>query len=242
MTVLPMIAATYFMVAGGPLRPRRHRATPIPLRHADLLGALIAMWNYMGWGNFSTTAGEASEPQKTYSRAMLGAVILVIASHLIPVAAVTRTGVDPNRWTGDWVDVGQILGGETLAIAVGGVIGAPMMSFTPLPAVIAEDGHLPKIFTREHARTRTPWMAILACAGFWALCYPLGFERSLFFNVLLTGLGILLEFWVLVALRIREPQLVRPYRVPGGVVGIAVVAAGAALYFISGLFQKKKPA
>jgi len=274
--LLPFIALVVFALHIGPA------AGAIPLRHADLLGGiLIAMWNYMGWDNLSTIAGEVSEPQKTYSRAMLGAVILVIVSYVIPVAAVARTGIDPNRWTtGGWVDVGRIVGGETLAIAIAaaGVIGAIgtfgtlMMSFTRLPAVMAEDGYLPKIFTRQHARTRTPWVAILACAAFWAACYPLGFERSLFLDVLLTGLSILLEFWALAALRIREPQLARPYRVPGGiigtiaigapplalmvaatvrnsrelagdtnqlVIGVAVVAAGAALYFLSAAFQRK---
>ncbi|HTW22002.1 MAG TPA: APC family permease [Candidatus Baltobacteraceae bacterium] len=255
-------------------------AASIPLRHADLLGGvLIAMWNYMGWDNLSTIAGEVKDPQKTYTRAMCGAVLLVVVSYLLPVAAVARTGVDPNRWTtGGWVDVGRIVGGESLAIAIAaagvvgaiGTFGALMMSFTRLPAVMAEDGYLPRIFTRQHRRTGVPWVAILACAGFWALCYPLGFERSLLLDVLLTGLSILLEFWALVALRIREPELPRPYRVPGGVlgtiavgvpplalmiaavlrnsrelagstnqlvIGAAVVAAGAALYFLSALFQ-----
>ena len=255
-------------------------AASIPLRHADLLGGvLIAMWNYMGWDNLSTIAGEVKDPQKTYTRAMCGAVLLVVVSYLLPVAAVARTGVDPNRWTtGGWVDVGRIVGGESLAIAIAaagvvgaiGTFGALMMSFTRLPAVMAEDGFLPKVFRRQHRRTGVPWVAILACAGFWALCYPLGFERSLLLDVLLTGLSILLEFWALVALRIREPELPRPYRVPGGVlgtiavgvpplalmiaavlrnsrelagstnqlvIGAAVVAAGAALYFFSALFQ-----
>jgi amino acid transporter len=45
-------------------------------------------------------------------------------------------------------------------------------------------------------------------------------------DVLLTGLSILLEFVALVVLRIREPQLRRPYRVPGGIAG--VIALGAA--------------
>jgi len=277
--LLPFVALVGFALHGGHAAAK---AGTIPLRHADLLGGiLIAMWNYMGWDNLSTIAGEVSEPQKTYSRAMLGAVILVIAGYLIPVAAVARTGVDPNRWTtGGWVDIGKILGGETLAIAIAaaGVIGALgtfgtlMMSFTRLPAVMAEDGYLPKIFTRQHARTGVPWVAILACAGFWALCYPLGFERSLFLDVLLTGLSILLEFCALAALRIREPHLARPYRVPGGligtiaiglpplalmvaaivrnnrelagatnqlVIGIAVVAAGALLYFVSCLVAGK---
>ena len=279
--LLPFVALVVFALHGGHAGAGAGAAA-IPLRHADLLGGiLIAMWNYMGWDNLSTIAGEVSEPQKTYSRAMLGAVILVIAGYLIPVAAVARTGVDPNRWTtGGWVDIGKILGGETLAIAIAaaGVIGALgtfgtlMMSFTRLPAVMAEDGYLPKIFTRQHARTGVPWVAILACAGFWALCYPLGFERSLFLDVLLTGLSILLEFCALAALRIREPHLARPYRVPGGligtiaiglpplalmvaaivrnnrelagatnqlVIGIAVVAAGALLYFVSCLVAGK---
>ena len=42
-------------------------------------------------------------------------------------------------------------------------------------------------------------------------------------DVLLTGLSILLEFWALVALRIREPNLARPYRVPGGLAGTIAI-------------------
>ena len=36
-------------------------------------------------------------------------------------------------------------------------------------------------------------------------------------------MSILLEFWALVALRIREPELVRPFRVPGGVAGAVAI-------------------
>jgi hypothetical protein len=64
---------------------------------------------------------------------------------------------------------------------------------------------------------------VLACALFWAVCYPLGFERSLILDVLLTGLSILLEFWALSALRLREPLLARPYRVPGGLSGTILI-------------------
>jgi amino acid transporter len=201
----------------------------VPMRQVDLLGGvLIAMWNYMGWDNLSTIAGEVEAPQRTYSRAMFGAVLLVVVSYVLPVAAVARTGIDPNSWTtGGWVDVAQLIGGETLAIAIAlaGVIGAIgsfsalMLSFTRLPLVMAEDGYLPRAMTRLHSRTGAPWVAIIACSFFWAVCYPLGFEKNLILDVLLTGLSILLEFWALVALRIREPELVRPFRVPGGITG-----------------------
>src|SRR5580704_6583825 len=36
-----------------------------PLSHLDILcGVLVAMWNYMGWDNASTIAGEVEQPQK----------------------------------------------------------------------------------------------------------------------------------------------------------------------------------
>ena len=227
--LLPFVALVGFGFFHGLVGARN----AIPLRHADLLGGiLIAMWNYMGWDNLSTIAGEVDRPQRTYTRAMFGAVVLVVGSYLLPVAAVARAGIDPNSWTdGGWVDVGRIMGGEALAvaIAVAGVLGAVgsfgalMMSFTRLPGVMAQDGYLPKIFTRTSRRTGAPWVAIVVCALFWAACYPLGFERSLILDVLLTGLSILLEFWALVALRIREPNLARPYRVPGGTVGALLI-------------------
>jgi amino acid transporter len=225
-------------------------AGAIPLRHADLLGGLlIAMWNYMGWDNLSTIAGEVESPQKTYTRAMLGAVVLVVVGYLLPVAAVARLGIDPNSWTtGGWVDVGRIVGGQALAlgITIAGILGAVgsfgalMMSFTRLPVVMAEDGYLPKIFTKRHSRSGAPWVAVIACALFWALCYPLGFERSLILDVLLTGLSILLEFWALAALRIREPGLARPYRVPGGTAGTILIGLPPLALIITALVRNSR--
>ncbi len=205
---------------------------PVPLRDADLLGGmLIAMWNYMGWDNLSTIAGEVASPQRTYTRAMFGALALVVASYVLPVAAVARAGLDPNAWTdGGWVDAARLVGGQALAaaVALAGVIGAIgsfgtlMMSFTRLPVVMAGDGYLPGVFARTNS-AGAPWVAILVSAILWAACYPLGFERSLILDVFLTGLSILLEFCALVALRIREPALARPYRVPGGTVGVVLI-------------------
>ena len=108
-------------------------------------------------------------------------------------------------------------------IGAAGTFAALMLSFTRLPAVMAADGFLPRAFGRFDAKTGAPRLAILACAAAWALCLPLGFVRLLILDVLLTGLSILLEFWALVALRIREPNLSRPYRIPGGLLGTIAV-------------------
>jgi amino acid transporter len=224
-------------------------APSAPLLHADLIGGLlIAMWNYMGWDNLSTVAGETDRPRRNYPLAMIGAVALVTLSYLIPVGAVARTGLDPNLWTtGGWVDVGMLLSGTGLALAVAiagmfgafGTFGSLMLSFTRLPVVLAQDGYLPRVFARRHPRTGAPWVAIVVCAIGWALLLPLGFERLVLLDVLLTGLSILLEFWALVALRVREPNLERPSRVPGGIAGTVLIGLPPlALLILAGVRER----
>lgn len=208
-------------------------AGPPVLRHADILGGvLIAMWNYMGWDNTSTVAEEVERPQRTFPLVMLVTVTFITLSYIIPVAAAARAGVSPLGWsTGGWVDVGRAIGGNWLSIGLtlGGAIGAIgcfnalMLSFTRLPLVMAQDGYLPKIFARTSTRTGMPVVAITSCAIGWAACLFLNFEHLVIIDVLLTGSSVLLEFWALIGLRIREPDLPRPYRVPGGLAGAILV-------------------
>jgi amino acid transporter len=49
------------------------------------------------------------------------------------------------------------------------------------------------------------------------------FSNLIIFDVFLTNIGILLEVAALIALRIREPQLERPYRIPGGWFSIGAI-------------------
>ncbi|MGB6821717.1 MAG: APC family permease, partial [Candidatus Acidiferrales bacterium] len=202
--------------------------------HFDILGGiLIAMWNYMGWDNTSTIAEEVVRPQRTFPLAMLFSVLLVVVSYILPIGAVARSGISATGWsTGGWVDIGRTLGGEWLsvAIAIGGAVGAIgtfnalMLSFSRLPLVMAQDGYLPRIFARTSPKTGMPWVAITACALCWGACLFLNFEHLVIMDVLLTGLSILLEFGALIALRIREPELPRPYRVPGGIAGAVLLS------------------
>ena len=232
-----------------------HQPVPAPAAPAtvaprlDLIGGmLIAMWNYMGWDNPSTFAGEVRRPQRTYPLALLATLSLVAFAYIVPVAAVARAGLDPNAWsTGSWVDVARVLGGPGLAAAIAaggmicglGMLNALMLSYSRLPLVLAADGFLPAALTRRHPRTGAPWVAILVCAAAWSCCLGLGFERLVEMGVVLFGLSILLEFVALVVLRIREPELPRPFRVPGGLFGAAALGAGPLLLISLALVRER---
>ena len=238
--VITVLLLAPFAVLSGYAVFHRETAAPqsMPLHNVDILGGiLVAMWNFMGWDNASTIAGEVDQPQRTYPLAMAGAVTLVAVTYLLPVAAIAMTGLDPNRWsTGGWADVSRAVlprgfTSESLAVAItiGGMLGAVgtlnalTLSLSRLPYAMAEDGFLPKVLTTRHSKTGAPWVAILVCAAAWALCLNFSFTKLILLDVLLTGLSILLEFASLVALRVREPDLPRPYRVPGGLFGAVAV-------------------
>jgi len=201
--------------------------------NVDMIGGLlICMWNYMGWDNASTIATEVERPQRTYPRAMLGAVAIIAATYIVPVAAVWITGLAPSAWeTGSWADIAGLLGGPVLRIAVvvGGMISAfgmfnaLVMSYSRLPLAMAQDGMLPQFFTKLHPTTRAPWVSITICAAGWAMCLGLGLDRLVTIDILLYGASLALEFLALIILRVKEPELPRPFRVPGGMFGAIAV-------------------
>ena len=197
-------------------------------------GVLIAMWNYMGWDNASTIALEVERPQRTYPRAMIAAVILVSLTYVLPFAAVYLAGVPAAAFAGDgaWAQVAGLIGGSWrganwlgFLLVLGGMMSAfgmfnaLVMSYSRLPLAMAQDGMLPKVFGKTYAKTRAPWVAIVVLATGWALCLGLGFERLVTLDIILYGASLMLEFVTLVVLRIREPELKREFRVPGGLAG-----------------------
>jgi amino acid transporter len=212
-------------------------------------GLLICMWNYMGWDNASTIAAEVRRPQRTYPRAMILAVIVVALSYVLPFGAMWLTGVPSSAFeTGSWADLAGMMGGLVggplvarafrVALVLGGMMSAfgmfnaLVMSYSRLPLAMAQDGMLPSVFSKLQPKTRAPWVAIVVLAICWAMCLGLGFERLVTIDILLYGMALLLEFIALVALRIKEPDLRRPFRVPGGLVGAILVGVCPALLLV----------
>jgi amino acid transporter len=225
--------AAIFLIAPFKIGALANAVTKPTTSNVDILGGLlICMWNYMGWDNASTIATEVERPQRTYPRAMLWAVVIVALTYVLPFAAMWMTGLKASAWeTGAWADIAQLMGGPALRIAlvVGGMMSgfgmfnALVMSYSRLPLAMAQDGMLPKVFAKLHPKSRAPWVAIIALAIGWGLALNIGFERLVTLDIMIYGVSLTLEFVALVVLRVKEPELKRPFRVPGGLFGAIAV-------------------
>ncbi len=225
--------AAIFLLAPFKVHMLANAVTKPTTSNVDILGGLlICMWNYMGWDNASTIATEVERPQRTYPRAMLVAVAIVCLTYVLPFAAMWITGLPASAWeTGAWADVAQLMGGPVLRIALVaggmmsgfGMFNALVMSYSRLPLAMAQDGMLPKVFGKLHSKSRAPWVAIIALAIGWGLALNLGFERLVTLDIMIYGASLTLEFIALIVLRVREPELKRPFRVPGGLFGAIAV-------------------
>jgi amino acid transporter len=122
-------------------------------------------------------------------------------------------------------------------ISAFGIFSSFVLSYSRLPVVLAEDGYLPAVCARRN-RDGAPWVAVIVCAVAWSLAARLGLKRALALDVILYGLSLLLEFGALLAFRIREPGLPRPFRVPGGLATAALLGVFPALLIGLAVFDQ----
>ena len=80
---------------------------------------------------------------------------------------------------------------------------------------------------------------IMAWEILWALCLGLGFKRLVTLDIMLYGAALMLEFVTLVALRIREPQLKREFRVPGGLTGAILAGVFPLALLLIAVFESE---
>ncbi len=189
------------------------------------------LWNMCGWDNAGCCAGEVNRPNKTYPRAMITAVILLTLAYLLPVAV--GVGVDRNwqEWKEGYLPkVAAQIGGEwlgvwltlTALISAVGLFNALLCTSSRIPYAMAGQGTLPEPFHKLHSRYATPWFSIAVNSVGVAVLIPFSFQELIQVDMFLYALALILEFAALVWLRIKEPQMARPYRMPFGTMGVAL--------------------
>jgi basic amino acid/polyamine antiporter, APA family len=207
----------------------------------------LAMLAYTGIETVSNMAEEARDPGRDVPRAVnliliavLGvyAGMTVVALSALPVVghgvhAHTQLGLPPPQGFQNDPVLGiiehlglstgithvlryyvGILAGTILFIATNaGLIGISRLSWS-----LSEHRQLPSIFARLHPRFRTPWFTIVAFSIFAAILLIPG-QTDFLGN--LYSYGAMLSFTTahaaVIALRIKDPDRERPYRMPWNV-------------------------
>jgi APA family basic amino acid/polyamine antiporter len=199
----------------------------------------VAMVAYTGIETVSNMAEEARDPGRDIPRAVnrvliavlvIYAGISVVALSALPVhhghtalgttyendpvlGIVSAFGLHGGLSTALRSYVGVLAATILLIATNAGLIGISRLSWS-----LAEHRQLPSLFSRLHDRYRTPWFTIVCFSALAALLLIPG-KTDFLGN--LYSFGAMLSFTTahvaIVALRVKEPDRERPYRMPGTV-------------------------
>ena len=206
-----------------------------------LLSTLL--WNTSGWDNAGCCAGEVIRPNRTYPRAMALTVVLVTAVYLLPVAVGVSADTQWANWQeGQFPKIAAAIGGGWLGawlaaaglISAVGLFNALLCTSSRVSYAMARRAMLPRPLADLHPHHATPAKSIIVNAGGVALLIPFSFQELIQVDMFLYALALLLEFAALIWLRIKEPGMARPYRVPFGMPGVVAISIPpAALCMVS---------
>ena len=213
------------------------------------LGLYTVMWNFIGWDNATTYAGEVARPIRSYFISVCGAFLTTITIYALAALVVSRSGIDVVALKdGGFPLLGQLVGGRWLGmlIAAGGMAStvglysAVLLSVSRVPQVMGDDKLLPAGFCTIHTRFKTPYISIITSSLVVSLLVLFTFSDLIIMDIILYGAGLALEFLALLILRAREPDIRRPFRIPlgkGGLIFLYLLPVGIYTVALTGAIQ-----
>jgi amino acid transporter len=207
----------------------------------------MIFFSFIGLDAVSTAGDEVKDPQKTMPRAIIAALIVVTSFYILVAFAGLGTqdaaefGSDEQAEAGLSVILEKITGGTwaSTLLAAGAVISifsvtlVVMYGQTRILFAMGRDGLLPSMFAKVNPRSMTPVTNTIIVAVVTAILagfIPLNWLLDA------VSIGTLVAFITVsigvIILRVREPNLERPFKVPGYPVTpvLSVLACMAVLY------------
>lgn len=225
------LAATYAFGHWPHMTANWHPFIPKNLGHYGefgwsgiMRGAGVVFFAYIGFDAVSTAAQEARNPQKDMPFGILGS--LIICTLLYIIVSGLLTGLKPYtalntpapvadgaaeigvQWGVFLIDIGAIAGLASVMLVM--LLGQSRVLYT-----MSRDGLLWNWVGKIHPRFRTPYLTSIVVGVFVAFL-------AAFFNIVflakLVSLGTLLAFTIVCLgvwiMRVKQPELQRPFRAP----------------------------
>jgi basic amino acid/polyamine antiporter, APA family len=218
-----------------------------------LVAALRAILvTYDGWYEAIYFTEEDTDVSKHLPKAMIGGVVMVTGLYLlmnlaflhvlsIPALAVSKlpaadaASIVFPAWSGTFVTVLSLLTLLSLISAV--LLGAPRILLA-----IGRDG----LFTERAARVGaggTPRLALLLSAATAAIFIASGkFEDIIAVAAILVAAMYCVNYLAVIVLRIREPQMARPFSAWGYPVTTVLVLSGSLLFLVAAVHDDPRSA
>lgn len=236
-----------------------------PKGGAGVLAALpFAIWFYLAIEELPLAAEEAHDPQRDMPRGILyGLLTLVVCafltlflnSSIAPGAAELGTSDEP-LFAGFRTLFGDGIGAKLLAlVAVTGLVASfhtIIFAYGRQIFSLSRAGYFPRVLSLTHPKRKTPHVALLVGAalgyGVAYAIHALGSEHpvgAVLLNMAVFGavISYVLQMASFILLRLRFPDMERPYRSPLGVAGAAVALVIAlvtlvALFVVDDVYRK----
>ena len=241
------------------------RDSAIPLQWADVVPRIDSIGQVVGIAAiFSFLSGlevnavhfrHVDNPQRSIPMSLLISGILVLAMSilgalsvaiLVPIAEIDLAAGTLQVFQAVFTPLGVAWLVPVLAIfALAGMIGHIMVWVigpTESLRVAAEDGLIPPAFQRTTeggAPRNVMILQAVIVSVFCLLMFFVDLNRVFYFLTIASAqiylVMYLLMFLSVIVLRIRQPDVPRAFRIPGGLVGLLIVAGGGALTAVAGI-------
>lgn len=187
---------------------------------------IVALFAYNGWWYSTFVAEEVRDPERSIPLSIFGGMALVLAVYALanvvylqvlpfealqaserPAADAMRLLVGPG---------GAAFVAAAVMLSAFGTVNAQLLSVPRVYFAMARDGLFFERVASVHPRWGTPAVAILV-QGAWASVLALTgtYQQIITYTAFPNYLFLSLAVVGLMVLRVREPDLPRPFRVPG---------------------------
>jgi len=196
---------------------------------------LLVLWCFFGYETIVGMGSEVKYPQITIPRALLVSPFCVLAVNLLFqwfLCALTPAENIPDLYTAaapyaEAMQYAGIVGLPLIILCLGITLGGDFSTMNPCIAgparyiyIMGNDGNFPKYFGKVHPKYHSPHRAVVLCGVLGIFFILTGSIKIVAMMCAYNQIqAYIIGFWSFLALRRKEPDLHRPWKMPFGTFG-----------------------